>query len=108
MASRVFGKFIKKNGYIYRTDTYMQFGDSDDIIGGCVLCNPGSSTLKDSELWRNREYETDYEYNSQELKKDNLIILSSLSNHIYKHRSFFRTLDILQLLFYYFLLIFFF
>lgn len=41
------GRFIKKNGFIYRTDTYIHYPGSEEIIGACVLCNPGSSRLLD-------------------------------------------------------------
>lgn len=47
MDFKVYGKFVKKGDFIYRTDTYMQFGESEDIIGACVLCNPGASSFKD-------------------------------------------------------------
>ncbi|MEJ6949380.1 hypothetical protein [Natronospora cellulosivora (SeqCode)] len=70
MEAKVYGTFIKKDGYIYRTDTYMQFGESDDIIGACVLCNPGSSTLKGKKLQRKLEQETDYKFLHREVTKD--------------------------------------
>ena len=40
---KAYGTFTKIGDYIYRTDTYLQFGDSEDLIGACVLCNPGSA-----------------------------------------------------------------
>lgn len=46
MEVKAYGTFTKRNGLIYRTDTYIQFGESEEIIGACVLCNPGSSELK--------------------------------------------------------------
>lgn len=47
MEMKVYGIFTKRKGFIYRTKTYLQFGESDKIIGSCVLCNPGSSVPKD-------------------------------------------------------------
>lgn len=43
MLVKAYGTFIKRDGHIYRTNTYMEFGHSKKIIGACVLCNPGSS-----------------------------------------------------------------
>ena len=43
MSVKAYGTFIKKDGHIYRTNTYIEFGQSSHILGGCILCNPGSS-----------------------------------------------------------------
>lgn len=49
---QAYGTFTKIGDYIYRTDTHLQFGktkdskdleDLEDVIGACVLCNPGSA-----------------------------------------------------------------
>lgn len=40
---KAYGTFTKIGDYIYRTDTYLQFGETKDLIGACVLCNPGSA-----------------------------------------------------------------
>lgn len=47
MTFKAYGTFIKKDGFIYHTDIYLQFGESENIIGACVLCNPGSSYFMD-------------------------------------------------------------
>lgn len=48
---KAFGTFTKIGNNIYRTDTYLQFGDKidkdKDLIGACVLCNPGSAEAFD-------------------------------------------------------------
>lgn len=37
---KVYAKFLKKDDIVFRTSTHIQFGDSDKVIGACVLCNP--------------------------------------------------------------------
>lgn len=87
MEAKVYGTFIKKDSHIYRTDTYMQFGESDDIIGACVLCNPGSSTLKDKNLQRKLEQETDYIFLHREVTKDNAMgQLEKILQESYSHK----------------------
>lgn len=44
---KVFGSFIKRGKHIFRHSTYLQFGENEDVIGSCVLNNPGTSILKD-------------------------------------------------------------
>lgn len=45
MNIQVKGTFTKRKGFIYRTETFIQFGDCEEIIGSCILCNPGSARL---------------------------------------------------------------
>ena len=60
---KAYGIFTKKDGNIYRTHTYMQFGNSDEIIGACVLCNPGGAELYDkSEQQRLDDYNETKKY----------------------------------------------
>ena len=69
---KAYGKFVKKDGFIYRTNTYLQFGESDRVIGACILCNPGSSSLLDKkkeEELLNYQGESQYEVKG-ELKLD--------------------------------------
>lgn len=40
-----YGSFKKARGNIYRTSAYIQWGDSDNSLGACLLLNPGSATL---------------------------------------------------------------
>lgn len=40
-----YAHYQKKGNYIYRTSTYIQWGDSEQSIGACLLCNPGSAEL---------------------------------------------------------------
>lgn len=47
---KAYGSFVMNNGYIFRTGAYLQWGKSDQIIGSCVLCNPGKSMLKNITL----------------------------------------------------------
>lgn len=42
---KVFGCFTKRNNNIFRTSTYIQFGNSERYLGACVMCNPGASFL---------------------------------------------------------------
>lgn len=45
-----YGHYRKKGDYIYRTSTYIQWGDSKQSIGACLLCNPGSAELEQEVL----------------------------------------------------------
>ena len=66
MKHKIYGNFSKKNGFIYRTETYIQIGESKDIIGSCVLCNPGSAKLHDPiEQKKLEDYEENYDYPSR-------------------------------------------
>lgn len=49
MDYKIYGTFKKYGEYTYRANTYIQFGESEDILGACVLCNPGSAKLEDKE-----------------------------------------------------------
>lgn len=40
-----YGSFVKRNGHIFRTSAYLQWGDSTDSLGACLLLNPGSARL---------------------------------------------------------------
>lgn len=71
MEYKILGTFTKSKGFIYRTNTYIQFGDSEEIIGSCVLCNPGSSRLEDMEEQRRLE---EYE------EKDNYVVTGELKS----------------------------
>lgn len=52
---KVYSSFIKKGKHIFRHSTYLQFGESKEIIGGCVLCDPGATSLKIKEEFKNLE-----------------------------------------------------
>lgn len=73
MEAKVYGTFTKSNGLIYRTKTYIQFGQSEEIIGACVLCNPGSATLKNQIDKDNLERFEGYKVTQGEVKDDNTI-----------------------------------
>lgn len=45
-----YGHYRKKGNHIYRTSTYIQWGDSKQSIGACLLCNPGSAKLEQEVL----------------------------------------------------------
>ncbi len=47
---KAYGRFTKRGKYIYRTSTYLQWGESDEIIGACVLCNPGEAKPKERDI----------------------------------------------------------
>ena len=70
MESRAYAIFTKKKGEIYRTETYMQFGQSDAIIGACILCNPGSCKLKDKRLQAKLEASEVCEFIKHEATRD--------------------------------------
>ncbi|MTH54939.1 DUF1643 domain-containing protein [Bacillus mangrovi] len=38
-----YGTFVKKGNETYRTSAYLQWGDSTESLGACLLLNPGSS-----------------------------------------------------------------
>ena len=41
-----YGTFVKCGAGIYRSATYIQWGNSENLIGACVLCNPGIAVLE--------------------------------------------------------------
>jgi hypothetical protein len=43
---RVYGSFVKKQGEIFRTSCYIQWGNKEDIIGAIVMCKPGNGFLR--------------------------------------------------------------
>ena len=55
MNIQVKGTFTKRKGFIYRTETFIQFGNCEKIIGSCILCNPGSARLDDKKEQENME-----------------------------------------------------
>ncbi|MEG0006289.1 MAG: hypothetical protein RR730_10730 [Clostridium sp.] len=57
MSVKGYGTFYKVNGDVVRTDTYIQFGDSDEVIGSFVMCNPGSSKNEDVNIERLKDGE---------------------------------------------------
>ncbi len=73
MEIKICGKFTKRKGYIYRTDTYIQIGKSKKLKGAFILCNPGSSSFEDSEKQKKleaHEGEDDYYSDVGRLKAD--------------------------------------
>ena len=46
---KAYGTFIKRGDNIYRTSAFIQWENSEQSIGACLLLNPGSATL-DNEL----------------------------------------------------------
>lgn len=50
---KVFSSFIKRGKHIFRHSTYLQFEESEEVIGGCVLSNPGTAMLKDEKKFVN-------------------------------------------------------
>ena len=42
---KTYGTFIKRGNNIYRTSAFIQWGDSYQSIGSCLLLNPGSAEL---------------------------------------------------------------
>lgn len=44
MMMKVFAQLNQENGFEYRSNTILQFGNSSKLIGSCVLANPGSSS----------------------------------------------------------------
>ncbi|WP_139903447.1 hypothetical protein [Clostridium thermarum] len=52
----MYGTFVKYGMGIYRPATYLQWGNSENIIGACVMCNPGIAALEARGLytWSNK------------------------------------------------------
>jgi hypothetical protein len=49
---KAYGSFIKRGENTFRTSAYIQFGESEQSIGACLLLNPGSANFdKSSELY---------------------------------------------------------
>lgn len=71
MEAKAYGTFTKRNGFIYRTDTYIQFGELEEVIGACVLCNPGSSKPKNQMNREDLEGSENYRTIQGEAKIDN-------------------------------------
>lgn len=42
---KAYGSFVKRDNHIFRTSAYLQWGDSADSLGACLLLNPGSAKL---------------------------------------------------------------
>lgn len=42
----VYGTFVKYGTEIYRSATYLQWGNSTELIGACILCNPGIAVIE--------------------------------------------------------------
>lgn len=42
----VYGTFVKYGSKIYRSATYLQWGNSNHLIGACILCNPGIAVIE--------------------------------------------------------------
>jgi hypothetical protein len=40
---RAYGTFTKRGDHIFRTSAFIQWGDSEQSIGACLLLNPGSA-----------------------------------------------------------------
>lgn len=73
MQHKVYGTFTKRNGFIYRTETFIKIGESDDIIGSCILCNPGSASLHDplkQKKLENHKGNDDYVVDGEIMKED--------------------------------------
>ncbi|MBB6697275.1 hypothetical protein [Clostridium algidicarnis] len=72
MEIKICGKFTKRKGYIYRTDTYFQIGQPENVKGAFILCNPGSSSFEDPEKQKKLEgYEGEDDYiDTGKLKAD--------------------------------------
>lgn len=45
-----YGTFIKKDNRIYRTEAYIQWGASDEIIGSVIMLNPGRAGLENGSI----------------------------------------------------------
>lgn len=40
---KVYAEYIEEDGFLYRRNTFLQFGNSWELIGSAVLANPGSA-----------------------------------------------------------------
>lgn len=50
---KAFGTFIKKGNSIFRTQAYIQWGNSESILGSVIMLNPGSAKLQIDNLPNN-------------------------------------------------------
>ncbi|MCZ2260649.1 hypothetical protein [Sporosarcina sp. G11-34] len=41
-----YGTFVKKKNKLYRTEAYIEWGNSEEILGTVIMLNPGSASLK--------------------------------------------------------------
>jgi hypothetical protein len=51
MAVSAFGTFQSLNKKVFRTEAYLQWGNSEELIGLVIMLNPGSSRLASDREW---------------------------------------------------------
>lgn len=49
---KAYSTFINEEGNIYRIDAYLQFGEGENILGACIMCNPGGARLSNEREWQ--------------------------------------------------------
>lgn len=59
-----YGKFIKKDKNVFRTEAYLQWGDSDEILGIVLMLNPGKADSKEEIINENKWVETEVKLDS--------------------------------------------
>ncbi len=52
---KAYGRFIRKNDHIYRTEASLVWGKGGKNLGLVIMLNPGSSKLMDNKLWNDVE-----------------------------------------------------
>ncbi|MCP3029844.1 DUF1643 domain-containing protein [Halobacillus sp. A1] len=45
LKAKAYGDFVKKGEHTYRKSAYLQWGDSEESLGACLMLNPGSATI---------------------------------------------------------------
>lgn len=85
MSSAVaYGSFVKYGIDIFRTATYLQWGNSDRLIGACVMCNPGIAVLEARGLYIHGPVNEGREFTDVLRNDKTLLQLAKIVEGLYK------------------------
>jgi SpoVK/Ycf46/Vps4 family AAA+-type ATPase len=93
----VYGTFVKYGRGIYRSATYLQWGNSEKLIGACVLCNPGIAVLEARGLYIHGPINEGREFTGVIKPDDALIQIIKLVEKLYEGEKLEGTLYIYNL-----------
>lgn len=75
MLPSAYGTFKRRGNYIFRTETRLQWGSSNNPLGLIIMLNPGSSKLANPTQWKKfLDKDGDYEAIDQELEMDDTML----------------------------------